>query len=168
MYETTGSVQPATLVDVAAGIGRAEQLWRAMARHDPVERRPVRLLATAAYEVWVIGWMPGQEVELHDHGGSTGVVLVVDGELTEQSVEDGRLVRRTLQADDTRVVPPDAKHAVANDGTRPATSIHVYAPPLREMTRFDPATLRPAEVQSVHDEPPVVPPASLTAILAAV
>src|SRR6188508_539359 len=71
------------LADIVGGLAEASDLWRAHVQHDPVERARVRLLATAAYEVWLIGWTPGQSVGLHDHGGSHGAYVVVDGTLTE-------------------------------------------------------------------------------------
>src|SRR5262245_43575661 len=50
---------PAVLADIAAGFAAATPLWSGAARHDPAGRRPVRLLATGRYEVWVIGWTAG-------------------------------------------------------------------------------------------------------------
>src|SRR5262245_34784611 len=73
----------AMLADIAAGLAAAPPLWRAVVRHDPDGRRPVRLLATDRYEVWVIGWTTGQHVRLHDHGASAGAVVVAEGELVE-------------------------------------------------------------------------------------
>jgi Cysteine dioxygenase type I len=54
------------------------------------------LLATDRYEAWVIGWMPGQRVELHDHCSSAGALAVVDGRLIELVHVDGHLVPRHL------------------------------------------------------------------------
>src|SRR5579871_2269404 len=88
----------AVLGDIAAGLAAAEPLWRAVVRHDPAGRRPVRLLATDRYEAWVIGWKPGQGVDLHDHGPSAGALAVVEGELTELVPRRGRLVPRVLEA----------------------------------------------------------------------
>src|SRR5215510_1204315 len=70
----------AVLADIAAGFAAATPLWAGAARHDPEGRRPVRLLATERYEVWVIGWTTGQRVRLHDHGGSAGMVVLTEGE----------------------------------------------------------------------------------------
>ena len=75
----------AALADIATGLAEAEELWRPHVVHDSVERARVRLLASPVYEVWLLGWTPGQSVGLHDHGGANGAFVVVDGTLTETS-----------------------------------------------------------------------------------
>jgi hypothetical protein len=63
--ETPGGLPPLpmhVLADIAEGFATAEPLWSAVVRHDPEGRRPVRLIATERYEVWVIGWTTGQHV----------------------------------------------------------------------------------------------------------
>lgn len=123
---TVIDVERSLIEDIASGIAAATPLWRAHVRHDPSCRRPVRLLATPVYEVWVIGWTAGQGVGWHDHGESAGAVVVVEGELTEHAGDrstalgPGALLR----------VPVGHVHDVVNDGAGPATSIHVYSPPL--------------------------------------
>ena len=71
------------LADIATGLAEANTLWEAVVRHEPDGRRPIRLLVTERYEAWVIGWLDGQGVRMHDHGSSAGVVVVTEGELTE-------------------------------------------------------------------------------------
>ena len=51
--------------------------------HDPLSRTSVRLVATDAYEVWLLGWTNGQRVELHDHGGANAAFVVLEGVLDE-------------------------------------------------------------------------------------
>jgi quercetin dioxygenase-like cupin family protein len=143
------------LDDIADGIATAEPLWRAHVVHDEHERRPVRLLATPAYEVWVIGWTPGQGLPVHDHGDALGTVVVVEGELTERSATGGSLAARRLHPGDTLRLPVGHIHDVHNDGASPATSIHVYSPPLASMTTYD-ASLTPTAIEDVEDEPPVL------------
>lgn len=120
----------ATMLDIACGIASAHDLWSQHVHHDEAERRPVRLLATDAYEVWVIGWTTGQGVSLHDHGGSSGVVVVTEGRLTERA--RGRSPRRLEPGDISELGPGDV-HEVFNAGDELATSIHVYSPPLAAM-----------------------------------
>jgi predicted metal-dependent enzyme (double-stranded beta helix superfamily) len=50
-------------------------------------------------------------------------------------------------------LPAGVIHEVANVGRAPATSIHVYSPPLTAMTHYD-ATLRPTVTEMVPHEPP--------------
>jgi predicted metal-dependent enzyme (double-stranded beta helix superfamily) len=153
------------LADIATRIGRAEWMWRSATHHDPDRRRPVRLLATPAYEVWVIGWTAGQALELHDHGDAAGLVLVLEGTLDETVLEDGVLIDQRLVTGRFRHLPRGIVHAVANGGSAPATSLHVYSPPLTQLTRFDPTTLRPTEVERVDNEAPVHPRSTASMLL---
>ena len=128
----------ATLLhEIAAGIATARTLWEPVIEHDPHERRPVRLLATERYEVWVIGWTTGQRAELHDHGDSAGAVVVVDGTLTERTVRCDGVRSTVLPAGTGRDLPVGLVHEITNEHAAPATSIHVYSPPLTTMTRYD-------------------------------
>jgi hypothetical protein len=155
----------AVLADIAAGFAAATPLWAGAARHDREGRRPVRLLATERYEVWAIGWTAGQRVRLHDHGASAGVVVVTEGELTEVVPRGGGLVARMLPPRRPHPVPLGTVHDVAALGPEPATSIHVYSPPLTTMTYYDPDTLAPVETTAVAREAPVLGPAAAAHVL---
>jgi predicted metal-dependent enzyme (double-stranded beta helix superfamily) len=149
----------AVLDDIAHGVARAQAWWRQHAHHDPGGRRPVRLLATEAYEVWVIGWTAGQGVELHDHGDSAGVLLVVEGELAELALlGDGTLRRTALRPGSVKELPVGLVHDIVATTAANTTSIHVYSPPLSSMRRWDPVTLEPGEVEVVTSEQPVAVP----------
>ncbi|CAN5614941.1 hypothetical protein BH10ACT1_BH10ACT1_40140 [soil metagenome] len=127
----------ATIVDIATGLASAEGLWRPHVDHDPVSRTSVRLVSTPVYEVWLLGWTPGQRVELHDHGGANAAFVVVDGELDELTLVDGEVRSSHLVTGDVGTVASGAIHDVVNRGTVEATSLHVYADPLRTMTFYD-------------------------------
>ena len=152
----------APLEDIAAGLAQARALWAAAVHHDPDRRFFARLLETDAYAAWVIGWAPGQGVGLHDHGGSAGAVVVVDGRLVESEVVPGAGVRhRTVGTGESFAFGAGHVHGVANFDDRPATSIHVYSPPLRAMTYFgsddgDPAPTRIEPVTSSASHPELV------------
>jgi predicted metal-dependent enzyme (double-stranded beta helix superfamily) len=156
----TRSLAGELLRDIAAGVATARTLWEPRVRHDPNGRSPLRLLATDAYEVWAIGWAPGQRAELHDHGDAAGHVVVVEGVLTEHEViDDGttrRLLRREIPRGTGRALPVGLVHEVGNHGVERATSIHVYAPPLRAMTHYDPVTLTPTVTELIQPEPPAI------------
>ena len=132
-----------TLADIVAGLARAEELWHPHVLHDPDERARVRLLATPAYEVWLLGWTPGQSVGLHDHGGANAAFIVVDGTLTEtlatspDNRSGGTLVEHTIPAGGSGIVKAGHVHDIANRSTTLATSIHAYSKPLRSMGFFD-------------------------------
>jgi len=138
---------------IAGGVAEAVDLWSSVVRHDPTGRRPVRLLLTARYEVWVIGWTEGQVVPLHDHGRSVGALAVVEGRLTESVPDRGGPARRTIGAGSVHPLRAGLIHEVANRRPEPATSIHVYAPPLDTMTHYDESTLEPVHVEHVLDVP---------------
>jgi quercetin dioxygenase-like cupin family protein len=123
----------------------------------------VRILTTGRYEVWVHGWWPGQGVELHDHGDSHAAFTVVEGELVEITCRArGELRRRQLRTGDTRIVPAGTRHDVLNLAAAPATSVHVYSPPLTEMTFYDPIDQSPVRVEPVEDLDAVWPEQAAT------
>ena len=147
------------MADIAAGLAEARTLWQSLVRYEPDGRDPVRLLATERYEAWVIGWLPGQGVRPHDHGDAAGTFVVTSGELTEVLPRlCGAPVERRLVPGRTRHVPVGRIHDVVNHSLEPATSIHVYSPPLTHMTYYDGMTRRPVETVAVEAEQPVLGP----------
>jgi hypothetical protein len=154
------------LADIAAGFAAATPLWRAIVRHDAGERRPVRLVATERYEVWVIGWTTGQQVEPHDHGDSAGAFAVTDGELTEILPRpEGDVTVNRVRAGEVRQVAVGTVHDVLNRRPETATSIHVYSPPLATMTYYDLPTLAPVRAEPVETTDPVLGAAAAATFL---
>ena len=129
----------AALAEIVSGLAVADELWRPHVAHNPDERTRIRLIATSGYEVWLLGWTPGQSVGLHDHGDANGAFIVVDGELAETGgTEPGSLtlVTTTLHRGDIGTVAAGELHDVANRSTALATSIHAYSKPLRTMNFY--------------------------------
>jgi Cysteine dioxygenase type I len=125
---------------LARRIAARRDLWEQRLRHDPGERGFFRLYAMPEVEAWILTWSKAQGIELHDHGESAGAVLVVEGELAESCTDLG--TRAPLQ----RLHWPTGSvhrfgvghvHDLQHVGPRPATSIHVYSPPLATMTFYD-------------------------------
>jgi len=114
--------------------------WPVRPRFDPDERWYTRLAAGPDHEVWLLTWLPGQETDLHDHGGSEGAFLVVEGVLNEQTVvssgEGLWLADRDYGAGVARRFGPRHVHRIRNTGTVPAMSVHVYGPALSTMTKY--------------------------------
>lgn len=162
---TQTSLTPARKVEVAARIASTRALWAGAVHHDPARRRPVRLVGSDHYEVWVIGWTPGQQVELHDHGGSSAVVTVVEGALTELRVEPRGLSRRTFDAGAMWSIGPTTVHDILNTSATNATSIHVYSPSLTAMTYYDPLTFRPTRTDVVEQQVPELSPMATGQVL---
>ena len=97
---------------------------------------------------WLIAWPEGTGTGWHDHQGSAGVFRVVSGVLTEfsfagaassaplaASVHDVRT--RRFDAGQARAFGPNHLHHMVNEYPRTAYSVHVYAPGLRGMTRYE-------------------------------
>jgi len=157
------------LADIAGGFAAATPLWTELVRHDPDGRRPVRLIATERYEVWVIGWTTGQNVRVHDHGDSTGAFIVTEGELTEVlpggAGGAGGAVERVLGTGRLRHLALGTVHDVVNRSVHPATSIHVYSPPLTSMTYYDADSFEAVETETVAPERPVLGPGGASYVL---
>lgn len=132
------ALAPEVLAEIVQGLALAEDLWRPHVAHDPRSRTSVRLIATPAYEVWLLGWTAGQRVQLHDHGGSEAAFTVVEGELDELRLHGGRIDRVRHRTGATATVASGTIHDVVHGGAGPATSIHAYAAPLRSMTFYEP------------------------------
>lgn len=106
--------------------------WEPFVRYDATTRWYHRLRTGPGYEVWLLSWVPGQGSGAHDHGRSSGVLTVLQGELTERVGADGS-ARHTLRAGAQRVFAPGYVHDVVNDALEPAVSLHIYFPGLTEM-----------------------------------
>lgn len=107
--------------------------WPATLHFDTADRWYTRLTDAGGYESWLLTWLPGQQTGWHDHGGSAGAFLVVSGQLREDTARG----TRNLTSGRGRQFDARHVHRVINDGTIPAISLHVYAPALTSMTRYE-------------------------------
>ncbi len=114
-------------------IARARELKTPVAGRDWI-----RITDSPDADAWLIAWSPASSVGTHDHGGSHGAVTVLRGSLVERYWEsDDRWAHvRKLARGATVSVPPDRQHDIANCGTRPALSLHVYSPRLSTMSFY--------------------------------
>ncbi|MFC9796036.1 cysteine dioxygenase [Streptomyces sp. NPDC127584] len=123
---------PETVADfagLALSIADDRAQWAPYVEYDATARWYHRLRTGPGYEVWLLSWVPGQGSGLHDHGVSSGVLTVLEGELTERTERGTRVLAPGSQ----RVFAPGYVHEVANDSLEPAVSLHVYFPGLTEM-----------------------------------
>ncbi|MFG3287119.1 cysteine dioxygenase [Streptomyces sp. NPDC048111] len=138
---------PVTVAEFA-GLARAvaadRSQWAPLVQYDAASRWYHRLRSGPGYEVWLLSWVPGQGSGAHDHGASSGVLTVLEGELTERT---DRGVR-SLSAGAQRVFAPGYVHDVVNDSLEPAVSLHVYYPGLTDMP-MHPAQASPAAQDAV-------------------
>ena len=155
-------VDIAILADIVSGLAAVPDLWRSLVVHDPVERGKVRLLGTDDYEVWLLGWCPGQHVELHDHGDSSAAFVVVEGDLVELRADAaGEVHRVELVGGQPRHAPRGTVHDVINVGTEVATSIHAYSPPLTSMGFYPEGLAGPERIEPVAEVPAMFDPSGL-------
>jgi predicted metal-dependent enzyme (double-stranded beta helix superfamily) len=132
-----------SLVEVLTRLAEQRALWQPLIRFDPISRHYARLASERDFEAWLLTWVPGQGTDWHDHGGSAGAFITVQGTLTEQQAmvrSDGppRVVpgRRELPAGALRPFGTKHIHKVTNNALEPAVSLHVYSPALVEMNAY--------------------------------
>ena len=129
---------------------------------EAAERSWVLLAVSDLFEAWAIGWPPGGRIELHDHGRSSGTVVVAGGCLTEtslRSTESGvvRVATHHVSAGEHRRFGPGYVHDLLNEGDRPAISVHVYSPKLTTMRYYELDPDHGVRVVRTEDVPPVGP-----------
>jgi hypothetical protein len=140
----TDSLTITSPASVARQLAGSPELWWPRVRRDSGQRWYVPLIEGPDFEAWLLGWPVGQGIELHDHGDSSGALVVVEGLLMETYLEaadwvrpGGRLRHRLLPEGTLVAFGPDHIHDVVNGGDRQALSIHVYSPRLRSMTFYE-------------------------------
>jgi mannose-6-phosphate isomerase-like protein (cupin superfamily) len=138
------TLSTASLASVARRLADAPELWWPRVRRAGGPRWYEPLMEEAEFEAWLLGWPVGEGIELHDHGSSSGTLVVVEGVLSETYVypsdgvgPGGRLRHRRLLPGDLVSFGPEHIHDVVNGGREQALSIHVYSPRLRSMTFYE-------------------------------
>jgi predicted metal-dependent enzyme (double-stranded beta helix superfamily) len=105
--------------------------------HDPTQRGYSLLELSEDLEIWAIHWPTDQGLELHDHGGSTGALVVIEGCLYEHvPAGAGTLRQRRLESGEGVAFGPTYVHDVVNRCEAPAISLHAYSPPMATMTFY--------------------------------
>jgi predicted metal-dependent enzyme (double-stranded beta helix superfamily) len=138
---------PVQLAETARTLSRQRSLWQGAIDFDPITRYYSRLLADEHHEAWLLTWLPGQGTPWHDHGGSAGSFVVLQGVLTEEVAGYRQAIDlddvRRATGDHIRLSPGDQRtfgtrhlHRVTNHGPDPAVSLHVYAPRLTAMATY--------------------------------
>jgi hypothetical protein len=124
---------------IAAGLIGEPWLWWPHVRYRAPDRFYTRVASNDSFEAWLLTWLPGQSTGLHDHGGSSGAFVVVKGVLTETTVspQGAHEVVRDHTHPRVRTFGEAHVHDVANRGRIPAISLHVYAPALTTMRRYE-------------------------------
>lgn len=95
-------------------------------------------------ELLLLCWHSGQRTPIHDHGGSVGVVMAFEGQLTETMFErmaDGRVrPYDTFKWGPGAITGADVPdiHQLLNlqPGERDMVTLHCYAPPLSVLNTY--------------------------------
>ncbi len=162
LSDEPGTIDLATLRDLTAALAGVPRIWRPVIHHRADRRWYTRLLLSATVEVWLIGWYPGQQTEVHDHGGALGAMAVAEGRVEEDRYDRNWTITRVREHVTGSAVGFSAAHVhrVANRGLEVATTIHAYSPPELPM-RFAPtqndADVRAAAIPTTAVPAPAVP-----------
>ncbi len=132
---------------IRGGFGRLgvvrDDLADSLAFSD-VSYQRVLIHSGTSYDALVLCWRSGQGSSIHDHGGSTCGVYIIEGIATEtifKASPCGRLApvrSRTVGAGGFRVSKDHDIHQMANLGPPGSDliSLHVYSPPLTAMRTY--------------------------------
>jgi hypothetical protein len=147
-------LHPDALAAIAEGIASADP---AALLPDGVCRRWALVVRTEVYEAWVIAWPACSGLAMHDHDRSTAAISVVDGCLRERYLRcDGSVATRVLRRGSRTLLGPEHVHEVVNVGAVEVVSVHVYSPPLADLSfRHDPELGLPAAANSWPERPSV-------------
>ncbi|MCP3135828.1 cysteine dioxygenase [Pyxidicoccus xibeiensis] len=118
------------------------RLLESLVHFEPASYARRVLARTDACELLLVCWLPGQVSHVHDHGGSSGVSWLLRGRLRETRYAWGgdRLLQDgAVDADegDFLLEQSETIHRIHNASRHGAVSLHVYAPPMVGMTRYD-------------------------------
>jgi len=150
------------LATVAQGWADQPAVWRPLVHYGATGRWVEPLLVNDHSEVWLQGWPAGEHVELHDHGGASGALCVVQGVLAEAwaaGPDAARLRHRRLRPGAASAFGPEYVHDVVNTGRGQALSIQVYSPRLVAMTFYARRGRRLEAVRTELSDHPVITPA---------
>ena len=124
------SLPAPTSAELAALVGgiAADGGWRELLPADAQAAGwSLPLLRTAAVDVALVSWAPGQATRAHDHGGAVGAWVVLDGELVEDHFEDLSWDARPRRTRVAAGIPVESGaervHVVANPGLGPVLTI---------------------------------------------
>jgi rhodanese-related sulfurtransferase len=124
---------PQELADIVSSFASSDG-WMEKVRLRTDERWYERLYHGPQHDIWAISWLPGQSTGFHDHGASSGALVVAAGLL-----EEYRLGERTrvIHPGKPHTFGPNYTHDVRNVSLAPAISIHAYSPPLSDMNEYE-------------------------------
>lgn len=135
----SGRTLDSAWLDSAAGwLAEVAPSWQTMTSSDPAGRQYRLITSSLHLEAWLICWPRGGRLELHDHGGASGALRVIEGSLSEWYVPERRLPARHRRIQAGSGIHFDAAytHDVANVDGPITTSVHVYSAAVRPMAYY--------------------------------
>jgi rhodanese-related sulfurtransferase/mannose-6-phosphate isomerase-like protein (cupin superfamily) len=127
------SKTPQELADIISEFA-ALDVWVEKVRLRSDQRWYERLYVGSDHDIWVISWLPGQSTGFHDHGASSGALIVASGILEEHRPGERA---RVIHPGKPLTFGADYAHDVRNVSIAPAVSIHAYSPPLTDMNEYE-------------------------------
>ncbi len=119
---------------IASGLATVSPAWQLTEGQSPTAHHAERLLATEAYDAWLVYWPPLSKGLWTPDVQSPGVVAVVDGVLRITSATPAGVRPRNLMVGET-VRVGDSREWMANPTPHAVTSLHVYSPPIGSLER---------------------------------
>jgi rhodanese-related sulfurtransferase len=132
-FSETVSRTPQELADIVSSFASSDG-WMEKVRLRTDRRWYERLYHGPDHDIWVISWLPRQSTGFHDHGASSGALVVATGVLEEH--RPGERIR-VIHPGKPHTFGPDYAHDVRNVSLAPAVSIHAYSPPLSDMNEYE-------------------------------
>jgi quercetin dioxygenase-like cupin family protein len=124
------------LLEFAASIASASELWREHVAFDDDERHYVCLYRDSHVDVWLLCWTPSNDTGWHDHDVSSGSVAVVQGRLTERILAVGAAgIATQVGAGQVFSFGPGHIHRLTGLDPR-SVSVHAYSPPLWRLGQY--------------------------------
>ena len=99
-----------------------------------------KIASGAWYDLFVMGWQPGQSSCIHDHAGSSCALRIVHGTATELGFSPTQAGASIVRANGSQVYPTgcqclaqdgDVHQIVNRDPSENLVTIHIYSPPLK-------------------------------------
>lgn len=133
------TLTPTECRHVAAALGKRSDLWRDLVAVDFEERWSERIFDGVNYDVWILAWQTAQGTDWHDHGGSAGGYFVAEGTLREffRHGDCPAPISQLREAGSGMSFGSRHIHDMQHAGEATAVSVHVYSPPIAEMTFYD-------------------------------
>ncbi len=142
------------LMELAGGLALSDELVRAHTSFCADHYARNLVCRTQGFELLVLCWKPGHGTTIHDHAGALNAIRVFRGELTSRLFApaagrpDGATGPVTLASEERLQtgaltgVDRAGIHQLANTSQEDLVTVHVYAPPLREVVVY--STTSPA------------------------